>query len=98
MQETLQRPSFENKSDCSREEDAISGDHGMHQEKKAAESIGFNPYVEFSISKDIPGMDVVEADKLEWLKDPMQYSSEQPKVNLILGSDMFFHSIFYCIR
>ena len=88
--ETLQRPNLENRSDCSRKE-VVFVDHEMHQEKKAAESAGFNPYVEFSINKDLPGMDVVEAEKLEWMKDPMQYSSKQHKVSLVLCSDILFH-------
>ena len=63
--------------------------------KQAEESKGgdsgqsFDPYCEFEIDKDLPGMDVVEEEKLEWMKHAVTTVQKDDKAS---SYHIFHHS------
>ena len=63
-----------------RQADNAAGSNMLHHIKKS-DSASFNPYIEFDINRDLPGMDVIEHEKLEWMKDVTKPSYKKNKVD-----------------
>ena len=49
-------------------------------QKEEEETSHFNPYTQFDIDRNLPGMDTVEYEKLEWMKDAKKHSWKESEV------------------
>ncbi len=67
-----------------------------HQGEKRRESVkeesNFDPHEEFQIKKDLPGMKIIEDEKLQWMKEPPKPLFKNDEV---LFSFQSFYSISF---
>ena len=69
-----------NEATTSNEDDKAVEDSAMNSLEKPTNS-SFCPYDEFNIDKDMPGMSVVEDEKLEWMKDTAKHLCKEDQVS-----------------
>ncbi len=52
----------------------------LQENGERQEDSQFDPYEEFEIKKDLPGMEKIEDEKLQWMKDPPKPLLKSAKV------------------